>query len=181
MGKKKKPLTEEELAKLEEKRRLKKERQELWKKEMEEASDSMVYRHKQRPIYTVYCPMCGIRFDGSEYLNTVFDDDRELWLANMVMHHRHEHITSWNKCWGYGGWYYRQAAHFGDYDTEKAIVNERAKREIARKCKEYIYKNNVNEDVYSQLQNTTDETLEVVRKTFDKIKKEEEKKNANEK
>ena len=172
MGKKKrKELSEEELAKLAEKKKAREERKKLWKAELEEASDTMIYRHKAKNVYTVYCPVCDVRFEGSEYLKTVFEDDRELWLANMVMHHRHEHITSWNKCWGYGGWYYRQAAHFGTYEEEKAKVNERAKREIARKCKEYILKNNVNPSIFNKLQNTTQETLNVVEKIFEKKNK----------
>ena len=51
--------------------------------------------------YMVYCPICKHYFDGSEYLKTVFlDDEKTLWFANMVMHYRYTHITSWNKCWG---------------------------------------------------------------------------------
>lgn len=158
---------EEREAKRAEQRRRDKERNEKYKAELVEAADSMIYKHSIIKKYTVYCPHCDRRFDGSEYLATVFsDDERALWLANMVMHHRHDHITSWNKCWGYGGRYYRTAAHFGNYDEEKAKVNERAKREIARKCKEYIIKNNINEEVFARLQNTTEETLNVVRKIF---------------
>ena len=126
----------------------------------------MICRHQERGNYTVYCPICEYRFEGSDYLKTVFNDDRELWLANMVMHYRHEHITSWNKNWGRYGWYYRNASHFGDYDEEKAKVNEKAKRQIARKCKNYIVKYNVNAEVFNKLQNTTEETLTVVKKIF---------------
>jgi hypothetical protein len=116
---------------------------------------------------TFYCPLCGTRFDASEYLCETFKgDDKALWLANMVTHYRHTHITSWNKYWGWNGWAYRKAAHFGDYDKEKSIVNERAKRQIARKCPQYIISNGIDLDVYSKLQGTTEETLSVVDKIW---------------
>lgn len=151
------------------KRRLKKiaqkEKRERYNQELQDAADKMVCYHTNG-TYTIYCPICKKRFEGSDYLKTVFVDEQALWLANMVTHYRHTHITSWNKCWGWGGYYYRQAAHFGDYDEEKAIVNERAKRQIARKCKDYVLLNNVNVDVFKSLQNTTKKTIEVVEKVF---------------
>ena len=168
MTKHKKELSAEDIAKKLEKKRLKKERQERYFKELEEAKDDMIYHHKEKGIYTVYCPICNDRFEGSEYLKSVFSDERALWLSNMVMHYRHDHITSWNKNWGNGGWYYRQASHFGNYDEEKKKVNERAKRQIARKCNEFIIKNNVDKNVFLSLQNTTEETVKVVDKIFSK-------------
>ena len=114
--------------------------------------------------YYVYCPMCKKYFCGSDYLYSIFAaDEKALWFANMVMHYRHSHITSWNKCWGYGGRYYR-SGWFGDYDEEKAKVNERAKRQILRKCKDYLKANGFTVDVLDKLQNTTDETREVAMK-----------------
>lgn len=93
---------------------------------------------RTRKSYRVYCPMCNEYFGGSKYLRNVFkNNDKLLWFANMVTHYRHEHITSWNKCWGDGGSSYRNK-WFSDYDTEKEMVNERAKRQIIRKCKEYM-------------------------------------------
>ena len=118
---------------------------------------------------TFYCPLYGTRFNASEYLCETFKgEDKALWLANMVTHYRHTHITSWNKCWGWGGRAYRKAAHFGDFDTEKSIVNERAKRQIARKCPQYIISNGIDHDVYSKLQGTTEETLKLVDSVWSK-------------
>ncbi len=121
------------------------------------------YKHS----YHVYCPICNHDFIGSDYLKTVFKDNQKaLWLANMVTHHRHSHITWWNKCWGWHGGYYREASHFGNYDDEKKKVNEQAKRVIARKCADYLVLHGINEDVFSMLQNTEEKTLEVVKKVF---------------
>lgn len=113
--------------------------------------------------YSLYCPLCKSRFHGSDYLETVFEDEAQLWLANMVMHYRHNHITSWNKCWGRYGSRYRQN-WFGNYDEEKAKVNERAKRQIIRKAKDYLNAIGVKVSDFEVLQNTTEETLEVARK-----------------
>jgi len=162
-----KPKKKNKLSKLE-KAKAKRERKAYNKQEDLIASDLPIFDHRYRHK-SFYCPMCNKRFDTSDYLTSVFrDDERALWLSNMVMHYRHNHITSWNKYWGRYGWYYRQAAHFGDYDEEKAIVNERAKRQIARKCPKYIIANDINKDVYSRLQGTTAETISTVEKIWAK-------------
>ena len=139
-------------------------RKKIFKEEMKSAADTPIFKH-QHHTSTFYCPLCGQRYDVSDYLMSVFkDDERALWLANMVMHYRHHHITWWNKCWGRYGWYYRDAAHFGDYDEEKSKVNEQAKRQIARKCPKYLIDNAINKEAFSKLQGTTEKTLATVDK-----------------
>ncbi len=145
------------------------------KKENKSIDEPPIITHNQYH-QTCYCPICDRRFPTSEYLGKVFkDDEKTMWLANMVMHYPHNHITSWNKYWGYRGWAYRNAAHFGDYDEEKAKVNERAKRQIARKCTKYIIDNDINYDVFNKLQGTTEETLKVVEKIFARVREAKEK------
>lgn len=111
----------------------------------------------------VYCPMCDEYFSDSEYLRTVFEDEKQLWLANMVTHYRHNHITSWNKCWGYGGGRYRNK-WFGNYDNEKREVNERAKRQILRKCKSYLNANGFTSADFDALKSTDYKTMELAEK-----------------
>lgn len=151
-----------------EKAEAKRERKRLYLEELNKVGDKPIFsfiNHKS----SYYCPICDKRFDVSDYLKSVFgQDEKALWLANMVMHYRHKHITSWNKCWGRYGMYYRQAAHFGDYDKEKSIVNERAKRQIARKCPQYIVSYGIDKDVYSKLQGTTSDTISTVEKVWNK-------------
>ncbi len=162
MKKKKKKLSKLEKAEA------KKERRRVYQEEMEQAGNSPIFHHKYRKT-TFYCPLCGKRFETSEYLGQVFKGkDKVLWLANMVTHYRHNHISSWNKCWGWHGRAYREAAHFGNYDAEKSIVNERAKRQSARKCPQYIISNGIDHDVYSKLQGTTEETLKLVDSVWSK-------------
>ncbi len=111
-----------------------------------------------------YCPLCGKYFESSEYLNSIFKNENSRWFANMVTHYRHNHITSWNKCWGHNGGYYRRG-WFKDYGVEKSLVNERAKRQILRKCKNYILENNFIKDDLLALQGNTEETINL----FDKV------------
>jgi hypothetical protein len=114
----------------------------------------------------VYCPICCNFFPQSDYLAIVFIDDRERWLANMVIHYRHSHITSWDKCWGNNGRYYR-SGWFGDYDEEKSKVNERAKRQIIRKASLFLMLNGITPETFKALQGTTEETLKLA---FKKLK-----------
>ena len=113
-----------------------------------------------------FCPICNRWIEGSDYLFETFKDNPKVcWLANMVTHYRHGHITSWNKCWGYGGRYYR-SGWFGDYDEEKAKVNERAKRQIIRKAKEFLIKHEFKSNEFLKLQNTTKETVDLAIKVL---------------
>lgn len=129
--------------------------------------------------YKVLCPLCNRWFEGSPYLCSVFTTPQTLWIANLVTHYRHGHITSWNKCWGWGGGYYR-SGWFGNYDDEKAKVNERAKRQLIRGGFEMLRRNGVTPEDFQKLQNTTEETIIVARKyldpSFEKPKKKTEKK-----
>lgn len=112
-----------------------------------------------------YCPICEDWQLGSKHLIGVIADERVRWIANMVTHYRHTHITSWNKMWnGRGGRAYQKAAKFGDYDMEKAQVNERAKRQIIRLCKVFLFHHEINAAHFAQLQHNTTETMRLVLK-----------------
>ena len=44
------------------------------------------------------CPICHSRVNKSDYLNEIFGDEPQVeWLANLITHYRHDHITSWDK------------------------------------------------------------------------------------
>lgn len=115
-----------------------------------------------------WCPICKKHFETSDYLSTVFECQHTLWLANMVTHFRHNHITSWDKQWGKNGHYYRSAFPERDYDEMKKEVNERAKRQILRKCKTYMLEHGFKVEHVESLQNTTEKTLELYRKILQK-------------
>jgi hypothetical protein len=109
------------------------------------------------------CPICNQYFKTSEYLNSIFkDDDKARWLANMVMHHRHDHITSWNSNWSRNG-YARNHLNV-DYEMEKRKVNERAKRQIVRKCKDYLIKNGFCAEDVLKLNGTELDTINLYKK-----------------
>lgn len=112
-----------------------------------------------------FCPICKYHFQTSTYLKLKIKDKHVLWLANMVTHYRHTHINHWNKMWGeYGHHYTNGWYHYYDYDDLKIEVNERAKRQILRKCKKYMIDNGFTVEHVKQLQNTDEKTIALYEK-----------------
>ncbi len=117
----------------------------------------MIKRTKDNS-YKVYCPICDYWFYGSEYLMTLYENnDYMLWFANMVTHYRDTHIKSWNKWWGYYGNYDRKK-WFKNYVSE---VNERAKRQIIRKCYSFMKNNGFTLKNLGELITVKEETIKV--------------------
>ena len=120
----------------------------------------------------VYCPIADCPsgnhlFNGSTYLGNLFaDDPKAKWLANMVTHYRHNHIKSWNRNWGYNGHYYRKAYNFtkDQYARRKHEINERAKRQIARKAKAFLLANGIGISTLLKLEGTEQETIDLWKK-----------------
>ncbi len=111
-----------------------------------------------------YCPIAQDYFQLSDYLKEVFKDKpKALWLANMVTHYRHYHITWWNKCWGRHGYKY-QGNWFQDYDAQKRKVNEQAKRQIIRKCREFMNFHQIRVDDFRELQFNDEKTIQLAMK-----------------
>jgi hypothetical protein len=112
---------------------------------------------------SVFCPICNSYFAGSSYLKKEIIDQKVLWIANMITHYRHNHITSWNKCWGRHGGSYR-VGWFTEYEEEKKKVNERAKRQIFRKCQRYMNANGIGFEHVEKLQTNSSKTLDLAKK-----------------
>lgn len=116
-----------------------------------------------------WCPLCRSHQGASVYLHhEVFPAQPGAeWVANMVTHYRHDHITSWNKMWrGFPGAAYRRAAHFGDYEEEKSKVNERAKRQILRGARDYLVRSGITAEDFAALKGTTEETMRLARRVL---------------
>lgn len=109
------------------------------------------------------CPICCNFIKQSEYLEMAISNEKTRYIANLVTHYRHHHISSWNTCWSQGGRRYR-ADWFGDYDVEKAKVNERAKRQIIRKSFQILKEMGITPENISELENTTEETIKIAKK-----------------
>ena len=107
------------------------------------------------------CPICNEYFETRPYLNKLFTDEHARWVANMVTHYRHAHITSWNKMWGYHGQYYTSGWYNGDYDDLKRKINERAKRQILKKCEKEMKADGFKVDHVKLLKNTDAATLKL--------------------
>ena len=120
----------------------------------------------ERIIKEKICPICSQKVDESYYLNNQFKEEPEVnYLAHLIKHYRHEHITYWNKCWGHNGEYYR-GNWFGDYEEEKRKVNERAKRQIIRKGKTVLKKIGIKPAHFSLLANTEEKTIVLANKVL---------------
>lgn len=123
-----------------------------------------------------YCPMCNSYFPEHEGLSKAKAKITEgaYWLANMVTHYRHNHIKSWNKMWSKRtGGYYRDSFGYDDtqYKKRKEEINERAKRQIIRKGKDYLMFHNITSKQFMELLKGMDEaTLKVAREKLDNVK-----------
>jgi hypothetical protein len=104
-----------------------------------------------------YCPLCKRFFQGRPYLSTVFSDERPLWLSNMVTHYRHNHINYYNR------WVHYHS-RYRSYESFKAKVNNRAKRNIIKKCKEFLKDHHFTVNDFAALQNTDEKTLKLAGK-----------------
>lgn len=111
-----------------------------------------------------YDPLDNKYYLVSGYLYQIFKDHLDsLWIANMVTHYRHNHIKYWNRCWGGNGKRYRKD-WFSSYDDEKKKVNERAKRQIVRKCWPYMKWHGITAQSFDRLEQTEEKTWIVVEK-----------------
>lgn len=69
--------------------------------------------------------------------------------------------------WGAYGYYYRQGWNSTkDYDEMKHEVNEQAKRQILRKCKQFMIENGFTAEHVKALKGTTEKTYELYQKTL---------------
>jgi hypothetical protein len=118
----------------------------------------------------VFCPLCKDYFPESDYLRTVIHNKKTLWIANMVTHYRHTHIKSWNRCWDSQGGNRYRSGWFENYDSEKSDVNERAKRQIVRKCSDYLRHFNITPQDFEELEYNEEKTLELIQKKLSKKK-----------
>ncbi len=115
-----------------------------------------------------FCSVCDNYFQESKYLAEHIEDEKVRYVANMVTHMRHTHIKSWNRMWDKGaGGGYQTAAHFGDYDDEKEKVNERQKRNLIRKSKDFLKAHGINSAHFLQLQENDEKTIALAKKVLD--------------
>lgn len=114
------------------------------------------YKHY---ITAMICPLCKRQINQSEFLASVIEDKKVLYLANLITHYRHDHI-SWDRQWSY-----MQRKHpMWDYEECKSQVNERAKRQYIRKAYPLFRSMGITAGHFAQLMNTDDKTLGVANK-----------------
>lgn len=112
-------------------------------------------------VYKFNCPICGEKQEGSDYLSSIFSSYKVLWIANMITHYRHHHIKYWDNSVNY------ISKHL-DYDRQKSVVNERCKRNIIRKCRNFMYEKGIKENHFRQLPYNDDSTIKLAEKYLGK-------------
>ena len=126
----------------------------------------------------IYCPFCG-DFNlsiYSDYLYNVFKDDYFAYVAAvLVTHYRHEHISYYDRSWKYPK-YREKNKEYKSYEEFKAIVNNRAKRQILRKIKK---DGNMKKDfkillvkAFKKLQSNDEKTNGLIEKILKELTKE---------
>lgn len=90
-----------------------------------EVINGVDYFRSVRDGYECYCCVCDQWTRGSPYLISILPDPRVLLLGNLVVHYRHEHLTQYDN----------GKRHRSDeaQDAFRSEINERAKRQLARK------------------------------------------------
>lgn len=108
------------------------------------------------------CPMCGMEFKFSSHLHTAIPNEKTRLIANLITHYRHEHQKSWEKQYKYISRMYDEYV----YEEAKIEHNNRAKRQVLRKCTQWIIDNGITADNFLELQDNDDKTIELITKTF---------------
>lgn len=118
-------------------------------------------KDKQKYGFSI-CPLCGEEFKFSEYLNTAILNPKTRLIANLITHYRHSHQKSWESQYKY------ISSHCNDgvYESSKIEHNNRAKRQILRKCKDWIKENGLDAQNFLELQDNDIKTIELINKTF---------------
>jgi hypothetical protein len=97
---------------------------------------------------------------ASDYLHSIFGKDQKTeWLADLVMHKRHNHIQYYNNGVGY-------VARFHNYERFKEKVNNRVKRQIIRKHRAFLIQHEITVDNFSKLQSTDEDTIKLAKKSL---------------
>jgi hypothetical protein len=124
---------------------------------MNENPISMLEENKR----VIFCPICKRYFQASEYLFQTFEKDPGTeWLANMITHYRHQH-RAYDRNIRY------VENHFNiSHEIQKQTINEQAKRQIARKCKDYMIQNNIGLGNLMELQKSDEKTYTLYKKLF---------------
>lgn len=121
-------------------------------------------RCTEEEIYDVrrfFCPMCDVYYEDSSYLNSVIPNEKTLWIANMITHYRHKHVKWWDNRWGRNGYGGRK---YGDYDKEKPVANNTFKRQIIKKCKDFLELQGIGKEHFLELQENDEMTLQLINK-----------------
>ena len=104
-----------------------------------------------------YCPLCEEYLPRSSKVQSVDFPSAVEWLTHMVMHYRHDHMRYYERN-------VRKLDSHRRYQNFKHMVNEKARRQIIRKCWRFLLEHDIRASHFEQLQGTGKKTLALARK-----------------
>lgn len=127
-----------------------------------ECHDNQLKEEKRLKFGYSTCPICGEEFSFSGYLNKIFDTHQTRLIANLITHYRHIHQSSWNRSCHYISNKYGEDG----YLNAKKEHNNRAKRQILRKCKDWLIDNDVGAEHFLSLSDNDEQTINLISKVY---------------
>jgi predicted amidophosphoribosyltransferase len=112
------------------------------------------------------CPLCGKEFNFSPYLYTVIPDEKARLIANLITHYRHIHQPSWNQSCHFIAKKYGHDA----YEEAKKDHNNRAKRQIIRKCRAWLDENEIKAEHILMLSDNDEKTVKLIEEKLSTLK-----------
>lgn len=109
-----------------------------------------------------FCPICGQEFIFSSFLHGAIPNEKTRLIANLITHYRHVHQPSWNTSCHYISRYYGETA----YENSKKEHNNRAKRQIVRKCKDWLIAKGITKQDLLDLKDNDEKTIALIDKAF---------------
>ena len=95
-------------------------------------------------------------------MNEIFDSYQTRLIANLITHYRHSHQSSWNQSCHFISKKYGEDA----YLNAKKEHNNRAKRQILRKCKDWLLDNNIGAEHFLALSDNDKDTIDLISKVY---------------
>jgi len=120
------------------------------------------YNITKKEIGFSICPLCNDEFIFSKFLNTAIKNEKTRLIANLITHYRHVHQSSWNTSCHFISNSWGQLA----YAKAKDEHNNRAKRQILRKCFNWVNNNGIKKENFLELQNNDEKTIELINKIY---------------
>jgi hypothetical protein len=107
-----------------------------------------------------YCPFCDDFFEISDIFDDEYEDQKTLWLANMVHHYKLKH----NPEYIHGIYSGCLKDHYLRKVTMTDKWEEGSKQQVLLKCTDFLIQNGIRLEHFMNLKGTNKETVQLCRK-----------------